>query len=58
MPARSEQDTGVEVMLAAEPNVRRHESDLGKLRLLKTGLMDDLLTGRVRVTPLLVPAGP
>lgn len=26
---------------------------LSKLRLLKSGLMDDLLTGRVRVTPLL-----
>lgn len=24
-----------------------------KLRLLKSGLMEDLLTGRVRVTPLL-----
>ncbi len=27
--------------------------ELGKLRALKTGIMDDLLTGRVRVTPLL-----
>ena len=58
VPARSEQDTSVEIMLVAESNVRRYESDLGKLRLLKSGLMDDLLTGRVRVTPLLVPAAP
>ena len=29
-----------------------------KLRLQKSGLMDDLLTGRVRVTPLLSPATP
>jgi type I restriction enzyme S subunit len=29
------------------------EEQLSKLRVLKAGLMDDLLTGRVRVTPLL-----
>jgi type I restriction enzyme S subunit len=58
VPARSEQDGAVEIMLAAESNVRRHESELGKLRLLKSGLMDDLLTGRVRVTPLLASAAP
>ena len=28
VPARSEQDTSVEIMLVAESNVRRHESDL------------------------------
>jgi len=49
---------GVEIMLTAESNVRRHESDLGKWRLLNPGFTDDLLTGRVRVTPLLVPAAP
>lgn len=31
-------------------------SELDKLRCTKTGLMNDLLTGRVRVTPLLVAA--
>lgn len=31
---------------------------LAKLRQQKAGLMDDLLTGRVRVTPLLAGAAP
>lgn len=31
------------------------EAQLAKLRVQKGGLMDDLLTGRVRVTPLLTP---
>ena len=30
--------------------------DYAKLATLKSGLMDDLLTGRVRVTPLLAEA--
>lgn len=35
------------------------ESDAGiKLRAERSGLMDDLLTGRVRVTPVLGPAAP
>jgi type I restriction enzyme S subunit len=33
------------------------ENELTKLTELKAGLMDDLLTGRVRVTPLLAPEG-
>lgn len=53
VPERVEQDKCVEIMLAIESDVRRNETELGKLRLLKSGLMDDLLTGRVRVTPLL-----
>jgi type I restriction enzyme, S subunit len=56
VPARSEQDNAVNVMMTSEIDVRRHEAELGKLRLLKSGLMDDLLTGRVRVTPLLADA--
>jgi len=32
---------------------KNEEQGLAKLRLLKSGLMEDLLTGRVRVTPLL-----
>ena len=58
VPFRPEQDKAVEVMLSAESNIGRQEIELGKLRLLKSGLMDDLLTGRVRVTPLLAPAAP
>ncbi len=38
---------------AATQRVNRETHAVGKLRLAKTGLMDDLLTGRVRVTPLL-----
>jgi type I restriction enzyme S subunit len=37
----------------AEHWVEAEDSELTKLRLVKSGLMDDLLTGRVRVTPLL-----
>jgi type I restriction enzyme, S subunit len=50
---RAEQDLAVDVLMGAEADTRAHESELVKLRLLKAGLMDDLLTGRVRVTPLL-----
>ena len=32
------------------------QSSLGKLRLLKTALMQDLLTGKKRVNPLLEQA--
>lgn len=53
VPARSEQDKVVEVMMVTEADIRNQESEFRKLRLLKAGLMDDLLTGRVRVTSLL-----
>ena len=33
--------------------VRKFDCGLDKFRSLKTGLMQDLLTGKVRVTPLL-----
>lgn len=36
-----------------ERRIRAEASELEKLAVLKSGLMDDLLTGRVRVTPLL-----
>ncbi len=46
-----EQD-GVVAVLASHERKEADECDLAsKLRRLKTGLMDDLLTGRVRVTP-------
>ena len=53
VPARAEQDVVVDVVMASERDVREHESQLSKLLLLRAGLSDDLLTGRVRVTPLL-----
>ena len=38
---------------AIENAIAEEEQKLEKLRVLKQGLMDDLLTGRVRVTHLL-----
>lgn len=53
VPPQSEQDKISAGIMNIEIAVRKHQSELKKLRLLKSGLMDDLLTGRVRVTPLL-----
>lgn len=53
VPPRAEQDRAVDILMASEADIFNQEAELGKLRLLKSGLMDDLLTGRVRVTPLL-----
>jgi type I restriction enzyme S subunit len=53
---RSEQ-TQVTMLLAAhEARTEIEEAQLAKVRLLKAGLMEDLLTGRVRVTKLLQDA--
>ena len=52
VPSRAEQDRAVEVILASEATLTAHSVELAKLRLQRIGLMDDLLTGRVRVTPL------
>jgi hypothetical protein len=35
--------------LAHDARIRAEEAELAKLRRVKRGLMDDLLTGRVRV---------
>lgn len=53
IPPRAEQDHAVESLMSAERNLSQHLAEAVKLRDLKLGLMDDLLTGRVRVTPLL-----
>jgi type I restriction enzyme, S subunit len=53
LPPRAEQDRTAEILLGAEGNISCQEDELDKLRLQKSGLMDDLLTGRVPVTPLL-----
>lgn len=53
VPPRQEQDQAVVVLLAAEERVAREQGELEKLKMLKNGLMGDLLTGRVRVTSLL-----
>ena len=41
---------------SCEDRIGLEKRQVGKLRALKSGLMDDLLTGRVRVTPLLEAA--
>jgi restriction endonuclease S subunit len=53
VPPRDEQNRAVDVLLAAERNIDSEEKELTKRLKQKSGLMDDLLTGRVRVTPLL-----
>lgn len=53
VPARGEQNLIEERIASFESKLLHEELSLQKLRNLKSGLMDDLLTGRVRVTPLL-----
>ncbi|WP_421621803.1 restriction endonuclease subunit S [Alkalilimnicola ehrlichii] len=53
IPATKEQDWIVAEMARAASRVEREKECVDKAILQKTGLMDDLLTGRVRVTPLL-----
>lgn len=43
---------------SVEHDIESNQQLLRKLKLQKAGLMDDLLTGRVRVTPLLETAAP
>jgi type I restriction enzyme S subunit len=43
---------------AADVRIETEQNELVQLQSLKTALMDDLLTGRVRVTPLLEGATP
>jgi len=53
VPPLDEQER-IELRIATyESKLLIEEAELDKLRSLKSGLMDDLLTGRVRVTPLL-----
>lgn len=55
VPPLDEQEQ-IELRIAAyEAKVLAEEAELCKLQSIKVGLMDDLLTGRVRVTPFLEP---
>jgi type I restriction enzyme, S subunit len=54
--ALEEQQAIVARIETAQCRVARETDELAKLGLVKSGLMDDLLTGRVRVTPLLDPS--
>ncbi|MEN9152361.1 restriction endonuclease subunit S [Xanthomonas perforans] len=53
MPDRQEQARILDALSAASTNLDSESKAVSALRDLKFGLMDDLLTGRVRVTPLL-----
>jgi type I restriction enzyme S subunit len=52
-PSHAEQERIVLAIASHESTSQKTILELAKLRILKSGLMDDLLTGRVRVTPLL-----
>ena len=52
-PSSDEQKLIADFMEQADREQALEEIDLQKLQQLKAGLMDDLLTGRIRVTPLL-----
>ncbi|MCK7545180.1 restriction endonuclease subunit S [Marinobacter bryozoorum] len=55
-PGQSEQQQIAEAYESIAQRIARETHCLTKLSSQKTGLMDDLLTGRVRVTPLLKDA--
>lgn len=55
-PPLSEQIEAVRQMEATDSRLKSEGLTVEKLRAMKRALMDDLLTGRVRVTPLLGPA--
>lgn len=56
LPPLDEQDRILAGVAIIESRLVFENQELGKLHLQKSGLMDDLLTGRVRVTPLLESA--
>jgi type I restriction enzyme S subunit len=49
LPAMQEQDRIAALLDVHDARIRAEEAELAKLRQVKRGLMDDLLTGRVRV---------
>jgi type I restriction enzyme S subunit len=58
VPSNSEQVTIAKILDQHVARIALEVKHLAKLRAEKHGLMDDLLTGRVRVTPLLEQAAP
>ncbi len=52
-PQPNEQDEIVRILENAELHIAGLKSSIGKLKRLKTGLMQDLLTGKKRVTNLI-----
>jgi len=55
-PKLQEQNIAAQQIATADARLKLEEANLLKQRQTKSGLMDDLLTGRVRVTPLLESA--
>jgi len=53
LPSLREQKKAIAVLMNIQNISSQYEAGLVKLRSLKTALMQDLLTGKVRVTPLL-----
>jgi len=53
-PQVDEVERGSDILAATDHRLSIDSSELGKLRLLKSGLLNDLLTGKVRVC---VPEG-
>lgn len=53
VPERDEQLAIATRLMAQDAKAKFEDQKLSKMREMKSGLMDDLLTGRVRVTPLL-----
>ena len=58
VPSMTEQSLIEQRIAGLEIKQVTEEASLHKLKRMKSGLMDDLLTGRVRVTPLLEGASP
>ncbi|MFO1352031.1 MAG: restriction endonuclease subunit S [Gammaproteobacteria bacterium] len=58
VPDRAEQDAIASRYEALQCQLQKEDEALAKYRFEKAGLMDDLLTGRVRVAPLLDAAAP
>jgi type I restriction enzyme, S subunit len=56
LPSIDEQDEIAKRLATLSLHIRGEEQALRKRQLQKSALMDDLLTGRVRVTPLLETA--
>ena len=52
-PDRTEQDRIAERLDEIDVQIGNTQVEAAKLKSMKSGLMDDLLTGRVPVTPLL-----
>jgi len=53
VPSWQEQERITTIVTIIEDRIYREAATLQKIRSKKSGLMDDLLTGRVRLTPLL-----